>query len=277
MPAATPEFLRLSSFLAALVLMGAAESIFPRRPWRAPRAKRWLVHGAIAVFNLLILRLTLAAPLILLAGCIHRRGWGLASLLGLRGASEIIVTLLLSDMMDYWWHRLNHRHPLLWRFHRVHHLDDHVDASTALRFHIGEFILSALAKGLWLLVWGPSVWGFALFEAGISAYAIFHHSNIDFPQRVEALLRWVHMTPRLHASHHTVSLRTRDANFSTIFLAWDRLFGSFQEPDEDELKSLGLPGDNGDLLSPVEIFLAGFRESPAAMRSRFKAEALPRA
>jgi sterol desaturase/sphingolipid hydroxylase (fatty acid hydroxylase superfamily) len=104
------------------------------------------------------------------------------------------------------------------------------------------------------VLWGPSLSAFMIFEAGITAYSQFHHSDIDFPDAVEEKLRWIHMTPRVHASHHTVSLRTRDANYSTIFSLWDRVFGTFQEPDSQEIKQLGLPEGREDVLSYKKMF-----------------------
>ena len=82
----------------------------------------------------------------------------------------------------------------------------------------------------------------------VQPFAQFHHANIDFPDPVEKVLRWFFMTPRLHAAHHTVALRSRDANYSTVFLAWDYIFGTFQEADYKELDELGISqGRNSDL------------------------------
>lgn len=63
------------------------------------------------------------------------------------------------------------------------------------------------------------------------------------------------MTPRVHAGHHTVTQRTREANYSTIFIFWDKLFQSYQEPDERELKKMGLPEKLKKPFSVVEFLL----------------------
>ena len=133
-----------------------------------------------------------------------------------------------------------------------------MDVTTSLRFHPGELFLSYGMKAVWILIWGPSLAGFMIFEAGITAYSQFHHSNIDFSDKWEKRLRWLHMTPRLHASHHTVSIRTRDANYSTIFLAWDRLCGTLKEPDDEEMKHLGLSEGRKTDLSPLAFMKAPF-------------------
>lgn len=236
----TFQSVRLAIFLSILPVMFLMETLRPARAWKAPRFKRLGFHFALSVFNSIIYRVVAAVPLIMLVEGLHKKGWGIVGWLGLSGWVEIAATIVVFDLFDYGWHRINHAVPFLWRFHRGHHYDTHVDVSTSLRFHIGELLLSGLMKSLWIIVWGPSVLGFALFETGITAYAQFHHSNIDFSNRWEKMIRWVHMTPRLHAAHHTVSLRTRDANYSTIFLIWDRLFGTLREADYGELEELGI-------------------------------------
>jgi sterol desaturase/sphingolipid hydroxylase (fatty acid hydroxylase superfamily) len=227
--------------------MTVIETLWARRPWHDGRLKRFGFHLLLATGNSLLYRVTMAVPVLLLLVLWQEQGWGLARWLGLRGGVEWVVTLMVCDLYDYGWHRVNHVVPFLWRFHRTHHYDTHVDVATSLRFHIGELCLSAIAKCLLVMVWGPSLLGFALFETLITVAAQFHHANFDLG-RAENVFRTVVMTPRLHAAHHTTALRSRDANYSTIFLWWDRLFGSFQEADEQELTELGLPqGRTSDL------------------------------
>jgi len=235
------ESLRLPLFLGLFVILFLTEGVVRARPWHHARGKRLGFHVCVSVCNTVVTRLVVTAPFAALLLWVESHHWGARSLLGLVGWQEIVATLIVCDFFDYWWHRFSHEWPFLWRFHRIHHLDTHVDVTTSLRFHPGELFLSYMAKSFWVLVWGPTLIGFVIFEAAITAYSQFHHSNIDFPDRVEKVLRWVHMTPRLHAGHHTVTVRTRNANYTTIFLIWDRLFGTLQEVDREELKTLGLP------------------------------------
>ena len=251
---------RLPAFFGVLLVTLAWETFRPSRPWNDARPRRLGFHAAVAAGNTLVMRLLLVPPLMAWVAFIHRKGWGLGGALGLTGWPEVLATLVVLDMLDYWWHRLNHRVFFFWRFHRAHHSDTHVDASTSLRFHLGELVLSTLAKTLWVLAWGPSVFAFTVFEAAITAFAQFHHANVDLPEPGERLVRLFHMTPRLHAAHHTVTLRTRDANFSTIFLWWDRLFGTFREADAGELAALGLPE-----LRAGDLSWAAFLAAPARL------------
>jgi len=179
-------------------------------------------------------------------------------MLSLTPISAILLTIITLDLFDYWWHRFNHRIHLLWRFHKVHHVDTHVDVTTSLRFHPGELMLSAAVKATWILLLGPSLWAFALFETSITLAAQFHHSNIDLPDPSESLIRKVFVTPRYHAAHHTVSQRTGNANFSTIFIFWDKLFNTYRLPDYEEMKYLGLKKGRDTYLSFTKTLIAPF-------------------
>lgn len=253
---------RAAVFLLVLAVMLAAETVRAARPWRDGRGRRLAFHLGLAAVNTVFMRLLVAGPLAAWTGFVHGRGWGGAGLLGLSGWVEVLSGLLVLDLCDYWWHRLNHRVAFFWRFHRAHHSDTHLDATTSLRFHLGELLLSGAAKALWILAWGPSLLAFAVFETAITAYAQFHHANIDLPPGVERLVRLVHMTPRLHAAHHTAERRTRDMNFSTVFLWWDMLFGTLAEAREEELAVLGLPEGRHSDLSPGWFLAAPLRLGP---------------
>ncbi|MBI4398291.1 MAG: sterol desaturase family protein [Candidatus Omnitrophica bacterium] len=243
---------RLILFVFVLTFMGVAETLWPVRVWEEKRSKRWMFHIFISVFNTVLTRLFIFGPLLFWIDFVGAKGWGISRWLGLHGFWEIAATLIVFDCFNYWWHRWSHVIPFLWRFHKPHHIDTEVDVTTSLRFHPIELLLSYGVKAIWILLWGPSLAAFMIFEAAITAYAQFHHSNIDFPDPLEMKIRWIHMTPRLHASHHTVSLRTRSGNYSTIFLIWDRIFGTLKEPAVKEMELLGLEeGRETDLSVPA--------------------------
>ncbi len=73
---------------------------------------------------------------------VQRKQWGLVKRVHLPPALEVVVAVVLLDYTLYVWHVLTHVVPFLWRFHRVHHADLDLTASTALRFHFAEMVLS---------------------------------------------------------------------------------------------------------------------------------------
>lgn len=198
------------------------------------------------MLNTVIVRQLVFVPFLLWLVYTEEEAWGITRWLGIVGWGEIVLSVVVLDFFDYLWHRANHRIRPLWRMHKAHHADVGMDVTTALRFHPGELIYSGAAKALWVLIWGPTMVAWFLFEALVSLCAQFHHSNIDFPEPLERVLAWFIVTPRYHAAHHALERHYGDANFATILSVWDRLFGTYARPaahgattpDDD---ALGLP------------------------------------
>ncbi len=142
------------------------------------------------------------------------------------GAPELLVDLVLLDFLIFWWHMANHRVPLLWRFHEIHHLDHFLDTTSAVRFHFGEVLLSALARAAIIVALDIPIASIVVFETIVLAAALFHHSNVRLPPALERALALVIITPSLHWVHHHAVRTDTDSNYGTMFSFWDRLFGS---------------------------------------------------
>ena len=151
--------------------------------------------------------------------------------LGLRpvwwnGTAGLLFDLLVLELFIYWWHRANHEVPLLWRFHEIHHLDETLDTTSAFRFHFGEVFLSAVARGVIVVVLTIPVTSVILFETLLLVAALFHHSNVRLPVGLERGLSLLFITPSIHWVHHHAVRVDTDSNYGTLFSFWDRLFRS---------------------------------------------------
>jgi sterol desaturase/sphingolipid hydroxylase (fatty acid hydroxylase superfamily) len=142
------------------------------------------------------------------------------------GGAGLALDLLLLDLFIYWWHRANHRAPFLWRFHEIHHLDRFLDTSSAVRFHFGEVLLSAISRAGFVVLLGPSIAAVLVFETMLLCAAIFHHSNLRLPARLERALSFVVVTPSIHWVHHHRVRSDTDSNYATVLSLWDPLFHS---------------------------------------------------
>jgi sterol desaturase/sphingolipid hydroxylase (fatty acid hydroxylase superfamily) len=142
------------------------------------------------------------------------------------GWTGLALDVLILDCWIYWWHRANHEWQFLWRFHEVHHLDETLDASSALRFHFGEVLLSSLVRAGVILLLGVPLLSVVVFETLLALSAMFHHSNIRLPKRLEKVLSYVIVTPSIHWVHHHAIRRDTDSNYSALLSLWDRLFAS---------------------------------------------------
>jgi sterol desaturase/sphingolipid hydroxylase (fatty acid hydroxylase superfamily) len=142
------------------------------------------------------------------------------------GWAGLALDLVILDCWIYWWHRANHELPFLWRFHEIHHLDESLDASTALRFHFGEVFLSALVRAAVIFGLGVPLSNVVVFETLIALVTMFHHSNVRLPPWIERPLSFFVVTPSIHWVHHHAIRADTDSNYSTLLSVWDRLFGS---------------------------------------------------
>ncbi len=142
------------------------------------------------------------------------------------GTTGLLLDLVILDCWIYWWHRANHEIPFLWRFHEVHHLDEFLDVTSALRFHAGEVILSSLVRATVIYLLDVPLTSVIVFETAILFGAIFHHSNLKLPPVLERALSKIIVTPSIHWVHHHAIRRDTDSNYATVLSLWDRLFAT---------------------------------------------------
>jgi len=253
-------------YVAAAVLLGllwAAESITPMFANHTRRVSHGLANIGLAVING-----TLAFGFAF--GLLYVTEWSRVEAFGLLHRTPLsslpvwtnwLVAILLLDCWQYWWHRINHRVPLFWRFHAVHHADAEMDATSAVRFHTVEIVFSFLARMAVLPLLGLTIPQVALYEAISLPIILFHHSNIRLPNRVDRLLRWLIVTPWMHWVHHSRLQPETDSNYASFLSVWDRIFGSFRLRTKPEEINLGLDGwEDREWRGLVGMLLAPFRK-----------------
>lgn len=155
---------------------------------------------------------------------------------------QFALGFLLMDLSFYYWHIANHRIPLLWRFHNVHHIDPDLDVTTAFRFHFGEVAMSAAFRVLQVALIGVPAGVFAAYEFAFQANTAFHHSNVRLPLRVERLLNRMLVTPRMHGIHHSQVQRETNSNYGVVFPWWDRLHRTLGLNVPQAAIVIGVPG-----------------------------------
>jgi sterol desaturase/sphingolipid hydroxylase (fatty acid hydroxylase superfamily) len=188
--------------------------------------------------------------------------WAASFSVGLRPALPsawlgLVADILLLDLWIYWWHRANHEVPFLWRFHSVHHLDELLDTTTAVRFHFGEVALSALARAAVVVLLDLPLASVVVFEGLVLASAIFHHSDAQLPPRFERALSRVIITPSIHWVHHHARRADTDSNYGTVFSFWDPIFRSRSPTRRSAGMRIGVEGRGerplvGLLVAPLE-------------------------
>lgn len=219
--------IRLAAFLSVLVAMALWEVAAPRRRREIPRVIRWTNNLALVVLDTAILRLTFPIIAVGLAVMAEDRGWGLFNNFDVPFWLAIVVSMLLLDLAIYLQHVMFHAIPGLWRLHRMHHADLDFDATTGLRFHPVEILISMGIKLAVVAALGPPAVAVLLFEVILNATALFNHANIDLPRPVDRVLRLIVVTPDMHRVHHSVDPRETNSNYGFNLPWWDRLLGTY--------------------------------------------------
>ena len=245
--------IRLVVFVTVLAIMMAAEAIWSKRERENDLLVRWPGNFGVAMLGTVVVRLLLplTATGVALSGT--ENGTGLFNVVAIPSMIVLLASLLLMDMLIYLQHRVFHAIPLLWRVHRMHHTDLELDASTGLRFHPIELLLSMLIKLSAIAILGIPAVAVLIFEMLLNGCSIFNHANVSLPAGVDALLRKFVVTPDMHRVHHSVVPAETDSNFGFCLPWWDRLFGTYTAQPQQGHKDM-------------QIGLASHREQARALR-----------
>lgn len=177
-----------------------------------------------------------------------------------------LVGLLLLDLIGaYTVHYVEHRVKWMWRFHLIHHTDQHVDTTTANRHHPGESVFRFVFTTAAVFVVGAPMWMVFLYQTLSVVLTQFNHSNVRMPEWLDRTLVWVICTPNMHRVHHHYRLPYTDTNFGNIFSFWDRLFGTYIEAPNEKLKygvdTFMAPEEAGDVGTLLKIPFMRYRQT----------------
>jgi len=257
----------LPSWLNNLLIFGTMATVAlvemnrPLRQARQSKLRRDRRNAAVALLAAATVSLFEKPVVAPLAKSVQRRNLGLLKLVRLPVACELLLAVVLMDYTLYLWHYLTHKVPLLWRFHLSHHVDLDMDASTALRFHAGELLLSVPWRAAQVRLLGISPRALVLWQTLTLMEIMFHHSNLRLPLGVENWLCRIIVTPRMHGIHHSVVRRETDSNWSTIFSWPDYLHGTLRLNVPQQKIVIGVAQyQNAAELTLGKILLLPFRD-----------------
>jgi sterol desaturase/sphingolipid hydroxylase (fatty acid hydroxylase superfamily) len=159
---------------------------------------------------------------------------------------KLVMGVAMIDLVTYWFHRMSHRVPLLWRFHKVHHSDTSMDSSTYFRAHPFELIFwfgtsNIIAAG----IFGLDLVTMAVYFLVATPFFIIEHANLRFPQWLDKTFGLVFTTPNLHKIHHEKDQHYTDSNYADVFILWDRIFGTYKYKSAETL-NIGLEEFEGE-------------------------------
>ena len=235
------------------------EFAFPKEIILHPSARAdalfWITKRLIMPF------LLIPSGVIFVAGMAYGTNQVLGALFGIRepllgspGPAVVIVftlTMLLAyDISYYLYHKAQHKIPLLWELHKVHHSAEVMVGITKDRVHplddlmnrMWDGVIPGIAFGIWTLVALDPV---EVTILGINVYVIRNILMMDFVRHTHFKISFgplnnVVLCPHWHQAHHSIDPRHYDKNFGLLFSFWDRIFGTLYVPVPDEDFKFGL-------------------------------------
>ena len=267
--------------------------LFPEQVWRHPSAwldlRYFFFHMLIGHFLLLGLAAWSAAMAFgfvtgdySIGGFMRRTGEFSARDFGIATA-YMVVSLAVVDFISYGLHYLQHRVPLLWQFHKVHHSAEVMHPISNFREHpVDNFTYGLFTglgfgavNGLAVNAFGylpsvPSLLGVPLLMLAFNllAYNLRHsHIWLRWPGRWSMVLP----SPAHHHIHHSCHPDHIDKNFAFMFPVWDVIFRTYHLPEDNRDVKFGIgEGKAAELSTCLQLYLVPFRDAGRLIRKRLR-------
>jgi sterol desaturase/sphingolipid hydroxylase (fatty acid hydroxylase superfamily) len=156
----------------------------------------------------------------------------------------LIIFFIVSDFVQWNTHRLLHRIPFLWNFHKVHHSVKEMGFAAHLRYHWMEpVVYKSLLYIPLAIIGGFEVQSVAIVHFFALTVGHLNHANLGWDY---GILKYVFNNPKMHIWHHAKSLPSHvkyGVNFGLTLSVWDYIFGSNHIPKDGRDIELGFAGD----------------------------------
>lgn len=240
------EYLHLFVFVAFFICLLLFEAMFPLRKKSWDTKTRWLQNWSFSLVNTALIRVLSFVTPLSAAIYVGEESWWLFNMFSLPFLFEILATIVILDFCIYLQHLSSHKLPWFWKLHQIHHSDESLDVSTALRFHSWEMLISMIYKVYLVMLFGFSPLWIIIFEIILVCSAIFNHANLKLPSAIEKYMSYIFVTPQFHQVHHSVKSKETDSNYWFFFSFWDRLCSTYN-PHHFFVEKLGLNYTETDL------------------------------
>ena len=151
---------------------------------------------------------------------------------------QLALGLICAQFFEYWFHRLCHTTPFLWRFHATHHCAERLYFLNAGRFHPVDTAISVVLSFGTLMFLGASEVVMLLMASWITVHGLFQHCNVHLRL---GPLNWIFSMAELHRWHHSLVLEEANSNYGNNILLWDIVFGTVYWPkDKDASANIGI-------------------------------------
>jgi sterol desaturase/sphingolipid hydroxylase (fatty acid hydroxylase superfamily) len=167
------------------------------------------------------------------------------------GWAQMLLLFFVRDFVQWNTHRLLHRVPRLWQFHKVHHSVVQMGFAAHLRYHFVETLVYRSLEYLPLAMIGFGLQDFILVHVFTLTIGHLNHANIYLPL---GPLKYIFNNPQMHIWHHAKDLPAGryGVNYGISLSLWDYLFGTVWMPYDGKDIPLGF--------QEIETYPHGFTE-----------------
>ncbi|WP_336514761.1 sterol desaturase family protein [Pollutibacter soli] len=229
---------RLAIIVGGLLILWMIEGAIPLMPlrYRKSKVRHASVNLAFTVIHLII-HTGFGVLIVLLSDWTKTEKWGIVHWLHLSLVGTIIVSALVLDFFGGWFsHITEHKIPLFWRMHIIHHSDTNVDVTTGLRHHPLESVWRGLFFLMGILVSGSPIYAVMIYQTILTVFVAFTHANISLPLWLDKSLSFLMVSPNMHKVHHHWKQPFTDSNYGAVFSIWDRMFGTFRTMKKEDIR-----------------------------------------
>ncbi len=229
---------RTAYIIGAMLILWIVEGSIPllNLKYKKTKAKHAIVNLTFTVIHLII-HTGFAIIIVMLSSWAAANKFGLVFWLNTSTVFTIIISALVLDFFGGWLsHFTQHKVPLFWRMHIIHHSDNNVDVTSGLRHHPLESVWRGLFFLIAIFLCGAPIYAVMIYQTILTIFVAFTHANISLPLWVDKALSYVLVSPNMHKVHHHYKLPYTDSNYGAVFAIWDRLLGTYMHLDKAVIK-----------------------------------------
>jgi sterol desaturase/sphingolipid hydroxylase (fatty acid hydroxylase superfamily) len=228
------EPLQYAAFFGVFFMLALLEAVAPCDLSPPARVRRWPANVILTALNVVVMGL-IPVSLIAAADFAAVQGTGLANMIEMPLWAAFATGFLGRAFLSWGTHYLNHKVPILWAIHRVHHVDTKLDVSTTVRFHPLEFVVTTPLTLVGVIALGVPPIAALIYELMDASVTVFGHANIRLPWWIDRPLSLFIVTPDVHRVHHSSDQPETDSNYGAVLTIWDRLMGTYRRKSAEAL------------------------------------------
>lgn len=157
---------------------------------------------------------------------------------------SLFIFFIVSDFTQWNTHRLLHRIPFLWNFHKLHHSVKEMGFAAHLRYHwVEPIVYKSLLYIPIAIIGGFEAQDVAIVHFFTLIVGHLNHANLGWDY---GIFRYVFNNPKMHIWHHSKQLPSHlqfGMNYGLTLSVWDYLFKTNYIPKDGKNIELGFDGD----------------------------------